>query len=54
MSAQQSLFPAMIAVHCFFGRCSEVMHHPDPQVAHDLMEQHYEGEHRADIARLGY
>ncbi len=51
--SQQSLFAPLIAVHCFFGeRCGHVVRDADPQQAHDLMEEHYEGKHQAAIDRL--
>lgn len=41
----------MITVRCFFVFCTHEVQDL-PQVAHDLMEQHYSAVHTEDIRRL--
>lgn len=48
---QPTLFP-VVTVHCFFG-CAHVVTAADPNEAHDRMEDHYDGAHRADLDALG-
>ena len=48
----------VITVHCFFTTwggihtCSHVVRSEDPQMAHDLMEQHYAEKHMQQINRV--
>lgn len=51
-TVQTSLFGTYSA-HCFFG-CPYVAREHTPELTHDAMESHYQGEHRADLNRLGY
>ena len=47
----------LVRVECFWGArtvdpCLHVVEAIDPQEAHDLMEEHYQGKHKAAIDRL--
>lgn len=51
--SQGEMFPTF-RVHCFWLSCGHVVDDDDPVRAHDRMEDHYEKEHQADMARAGY
>jgi hypothetical protein len=41
--------PVAVTVHCFWAWCPTIATATDPQVAHDLMEQHYRTAHPTEL-----
>lgn len=44
----------MITIRCFFGGCSHIVEHRDPVQGSRVMQEHYDRQHTADLADLGY
>lgn len=44
----------MVTIHCFFGGCSHIVEHRDPEQGAAIMQGHYDRDHAADLTRLGY
>jgi hypothetical protein len=51
--SQAALIPRFV-VHCFWMRCRHTETGLDPAAVHDAMEAHYDRDHQADLAALGY